>query len=267
MQVLWCFMELVVVPRSTELEATEEDLKLVLVVVVGGTRPPVSPAMVRAFLASHYGIEEASAIVHHHNLEDFMVRFSRHEDMELVLGTPVIDAPFSLIWCPWRRTSMVSGGSFRYKVLVRMRRVPLQARSVAMAQTILALACARVEIAPPQVTPQDYDREFFVANWCFHPRFIPEEKIIFIPEPNVHVYEGPLYLRADEVIHADLPSLWYLVWLRIVEYQDWNTPPSSSDDDNGHGGGAEDDDDFGDSNYNGYHPGFEGATNGQVRQS
>jgi hypothetical protein len=39
--------EFVVVPRTVELQATEDELGHALVAVVGGTRPPVSPSMVR----------------------------------------------------------------------------------------------------------------------------------------------------------------------------------------------------------------------------
>ena len=38
--------EFIIVPRSAELHAAEDALGLALVAVVGGTRPPVSPAMV-----------------------------------------------------------------------------------------------------------------------------------------------------------------------------------------------------------------------------
>ena len=233
-------LEMVVVPRSAKLEAVELDLKLALVAVVAGTRPPVSPAMVRAYLTTHLGIGGVSASVRRHDLEDFVVRFSRREDLEVVLRTPVHGAPFSLIWRPWRRTSLASAGSFHFRVLVGMRRVPLHARSVAVAQTILGSACARVVLAPPDVAPADDDREFFVAAWCLHPRFIPDEKIIFIPEPNVCVAGEAFYLHADEIVHDKLPGLRYLVRLRIVEYQDWSTPPLSGDDE-GYDGGDKDD--------------------------
>lgn len=103
---------LVVVPRSAEL-----DLGRALVAVVAGTRPPVSPAMVHAYLATQFGIEGAS--VRRHDPEDFIVRFSSHEDMERVLHTRVHDPPFLVIWHPWRRTSMA-----RFRVLVAMERVP-----------------------------------------------------------------------------------------------------------------------------------------------
>ncbi|CAD6262680.1 unnamed protein product [Miscanthus lutarioriparius] len=86
------------------------------------------------------------------------------------------------------------------------------------------------------VAPPDDDREFFVAAWCLHPRFIPDEKIIFIPKPNVRIPGDALYVHADEIIHDKLPGLRYLVRLRIVEYQDWSTPPLSGDDEGYDGG-------------------------------
>jgi hypothetical protein len=44
------------------------------------------------------------------------------------------------------------------------------------------------------------------------PRFVPEEEVIFIPEPDVQVPGGAQFLR-------------------IVEFQDWNPPPTSDDED------------------------------------
>jgi hypothetical protein len=49
-------LELVVVPRSEELEAAELDLRPALVALVAGTRASVSPAMVRDYLANYLGI-------------------------------------------------------------------------------------------------------------------------------------------------------------------------------------------------------------------
>jgi len=111
-----------------------------------------------------------------------------------------------------------------------MMGIPSHARSASVTQTVLGSSCAQVEIALPEAIDED-DRELFVACWCVHPRLIPDEKIIGIPEPQVHVHEGPLYLRAEEVIHAELPALTYLVHLRIVKFQDWTTPFSLPDDD------------------------------------
>lgn len=110
-------MEFVVVPCSAELQAAEDELSLALVTVVGGTRPPVSPTMVRQFLFDCFGVAGEDAEVRRHDPEDFVVRFRRCEDRDRVLGSPAVGAQFSLIWQPWRRTSMASGGPFRYRVL------------------------------------------------------------------------------------------------------------------------------------------------------
>lgn len=93
----------------------------------------------------------------------------------------------------------------------------------------LGSACAHIELAPPEVTPPDDDREFFVAAWCLDPTLIPDEKVLFIPEPNVCIPGNALYLDADEIVLNKLPGLRYLVRLRVVEYQDWSTPPPSFD--------------------------------------
>ena len=102
-----------------------------------------------------------------------------------MLGMPVPGAPFSLIWKWWRRTSMASACSFRFRVLVGLMGIPSHARLASVTQTVLGSSCALVEIALSEAVDED-DREPFVACWCVHPRLIPDEKIIGIPEPQVH---------------------------------------------------------------------------------
>lgn len=213
-------------PRSAELEAAETALSLALVAIVAGTRPPVSPDMVRSYLATYFGLGDDLVSVRRHEPKDFIVRFARHEDREAVLHTVIQGAPFCLIWHPWRRTSMASAGSFHFRVLVGMKHVPLHARSLAMAEHILGTACAQLELAPPELIPNDDDRELFVVAWCLDPIFIPDEKIIFISEPNARVPGNALYLDAGEAVLNKLPGLRYLVRIRIIEIQDWSTPPS-----------------------------------------
>lgn len=145
-----------------------------------------------------------------------------------------------------------------------------------MAQIILGPACSGVEISQIRDRPIDDDSEFFVKAWCWHPNFICEEQLIFIPEP--HVLGIPVEERTE------MPGLRYHVRIRIVAVQDLSTPPGSpggdggvgpSDDGNDSDGTADpggsnlnDDghdywptprrdssDDSGDSNYNNYHPG------------
>lgn len=74
--------------------------------------------------------------------------------------------------------------------------------------------------------------------WCVDPWFIPDEQVLFVPKPRV--------LNPEAAASTVLPGLRYLVRIRLVACQDWNTPPASPvdgrgdgghDDDDGHGGG------------------------------
>lgn len=58
---------------------------------------------------------------------------------------------------------MASGGSFMYRVLVGMIRVPLHAQLASTAQTILGPPCAEVDVVWPSDVLDDDRREFFVA--------------------------------------------------------------------------------------------------------
>jgi hypothetical protein len=56
--------------------------------------------------------------------------------------------------------------------------------------------------------------------------------MIAIPELEPEHDGGPpLYLRPWEIIHDEVPVLRYLFRIRLVDFQDWHTPPPSSDDD------------------------------------
>lgn len=169
----------------------------------------MSPDMVRAHLSTHFGIDDGSVSVKRHEPEDFIVRFYRLQDLDAVLHTAIHSATLSFVWHPWRRTTLAASGSFHFRVLLGMSRVPLHARSLAVAQSILGTTCAHLELAPAEASPQDDDREFLVAAWCLDPRLIPEEKTIFVLEPNVHVPRNALFLDADEIVINKLPGLRY----------------------------------------------------------
>ena len=88
-----------VVPRSAKLQVAKDALSLALVALVGGTRPAVSPMMVCDYLCIHFGIIDDAVSVLRHAPQDFIVCFHRWEDLEAVLGTPVVReaTPFTLI--------------------------------------------------------------------------------------------------------------------------------------------------------------------------
>lgn len=133
------FVELVVVPHSAELQAAEDALSLALVAMVGRTRPVVSPAMVRDHLRASFGINGGAISVLRHVPEDLIVRFSHREDLKMVLATPPPSeaAPFTLRWRRWTRFANASTGAFTYKVLVRIKGVPVQALSAAVVQLLM----------------------------------------------------------------------------------------------------------------------------------
>ena len=249
-------VELVIVPCTTEIQAAEDALSLALVALVGGTRPPVTPAMVREHLRDQFNIEDDVMSVLWHAPEDFIVRFRSRDDLERVLNSrppPVAASPFVLLWRRWSRLSSAMAGAFTYKVLVGIKGVPAHALSEDVAAHLLGSSCTQVEIATADADGVDDDdaRELFVAAWCLHRLLVPEQKLLVIPEPREPHDPGILFLREHEIIHSELPILHYLARMHVVEYQDWD-PLRSSDD-----GGFPGADDCGDSNYNGYHPGLE----------
>ena len=161
---------------------------------------------------------------------------------------------------------MASADSFRFRVLLALRRVPLHVRSAATAQTILGSCCSDVQLTDLRDTPKDDDTEFFVVAWCWHPGFIDKAHIIFVPEPR-------LFEDRDSA-----PGLRYLVRVRVVAVQDASEAPSPPSPGNPSVGGdvnqndRDDDADFDhwpspkrndsdrdswDSNYNGVHPGMD----------
>lgn len=219
---------IIVVPRTADIHDVEDALGRSLVVMIGGTRPAVSMAMVSSYLFEHFGITRLDADVRRHDPEDFIVHFRHLADRDRVLGTRPTGAPLPLVWHPWRRTSTTSAGSFCYKVLVGMKCVPAHARSAMTAQTILGPSCGNIEVVWPRDVEDNDDREFFVTAWCWHPRSIQHEQIIFIPEPS---FQG-----ACEVARSELPGLRYLVRIRLIAYQDWATPPPSPPGDAGDDG-------------------------------
>lgn len=214
-------LEMVVVPRTPALQAAEDALSLALVAMVVGTRPLVSTAMMRSHLSEIYGVTEELFSVHRYRPEDFIVRFSRPKDLEIVLGTLTPDdVPSPLCWRRWSRLSMASAGAFRFRVLVGKKGIPMHVRSKEMAETILWSSCTNTEITD-NAALQDPDNEWelFVATWCAHPDLIPDEKIMVISEPE-EPHDGglPLYLRPHEIIRDEVPVLRYLVRLCLVNF-------------------------------------------------
>ena len=59
-----------------------------LLALVLGTRPAVTTAMVTNQLRGHFGIDDSTFSVRRTRPDDFIVRFTRQEDLDVVLRTP-----------------------------------------------------------------------------------------------------------------------------------------------------------------------------------
>lgn len=210
----------VVVPWTAAIQADEDGLGLALTTMVGGTRPQVSVAEVQDYLRRRFDLLDDDFDVRHHYPEDFIVRFRHGVDREQVLASRISGVWLPLVWRPWRRQSLGHAGRFKFKVVVALSRVPLHARNLEVAQTVLGPTCAEVNFSDFRDRPLLDDREFFVSAWCWHPSFIHSEQVIFIPDPH---YPGV-------VVDDHLLGLRYLVRARLVAYQDWSTPPPSPGD-------------------------------------
>ena len=68
-------------------------------------------------------------------------------------------------WCRWTRFSRATAAAFTYMVLVGIKGVPAHALSAMVAQQLLGLSCAQVELASSDADGVDEDdaRELFVA--------------------------------------------------------------------------------------------------------
>lgn len=148
-------LQLLVVTRTPALQAAEDALSLALLALVLGNSPAVTPSVMLQHLCVHYGIAEERVSVWRTRPDDFLVRFSHQEDLDLVFSNQRLEgAPFVLRWRRWSRLIMGSVGAFRYRVLVGMKGLPSHASSAEVVQSILGSAGAKVEIPDPDALPE-----------------------------------------------------------------------------------------------------------------
>jgi len=178
---------------------------LALTATVGGLRPPVSVADVQDYLRRRFELGDDEFDVGHHYTQDFIVRFRHGADRERVLQSRLSGVWLPLVWHPWRRQTLGHFGRFKFKVLVALSRVPMHARNLEVAQTVLGMVCAEVQFSDFRDRPLIADREFFVTAWCWHPSFIRNEQVIYIPELRVPRWLWMIIYQAS--------GIWFaLVW-------------------------------------------------------
>ncbi|CAL4994760.1 unnamed protein product [Urochloa decumbens] len=220
--------EICVVPRTAAIDTTDAGLSsCALVAAVGGARPAVTISQVGRFIEEFYALLPGDYTAHRFEPEDFLVVFASPAIADRVLHSSLPpEAPFQLIWKRWRRQAMASWAPLRFKVLVELKGIPAHARSIDTAQIALGSACSGLVLAPEELAGNNL-RYLYVAAWCIHPDLIPQEKLMFIPEPPESVGGGNLFLQPHEIIHSKHDGLWYRVEIRVLEVQDWADESSS----------------------------------------
>ena len=126
----------------------------------------MSVAEVQEYLRRRFGLMDDEFDVRHHYPEDFVVRFRHGVDRERVLSSRRSAVWLPLLWNPWRRTTQAHLARFRFKVVVALSGIPLHARNLNVAQSVLGLACANPSASDFKDRPAFDDREFFVSAWC-----------------------------------------------------------------------------------------------------
>jgi hypothetical protein len=112
--------------------------------------------------------------------EDFLIIFSYANDMLRVLhDPPSVDAPFVLIFKPWRRQAMASMEEHFYRVSLWIWGILAHIWSLSIVCKLLLLVCSNIR--PTQATLEKTDlRRMTVVFRCIHPDLIPVEKILFV---------------------------------------------------------------------------------------
>lgn len=84
----------------------------------------MSPTDVSDQLSSIYNLLADVFSISHYALEDFLMRFNNHDDLEDILRVLPIGTPFFLIWKRWCCQSMASAEGLWYKVLLGLKGMP-----------------------------------------------------------------------------------------------------------------------------------------------
>jgi hypothetical protein len=117
--------------------------------------------------------------IRRYHLEDFLIIFSYANDMLVLHDPPSVDAPFVLIFTPWRRQAMASVEEHFYRVSLWIWGILAHIWSLSIVCKLLSPVCSNIR--PTQATLEKTDlRRMTVVAGCIHHDHIPVEKILFV---------------------------------------------------------------------------------------
>jgi hypothetical protein len=165
------------------MDVAEADLVNALVIVVGGSRPTVSPAQVALLLTTFYRVGEHKVHVHRSSSDDFLLLFAARQTADIVLNaTPPVGAPFLLLFRRWCRQSRALFTPLWFKVLLSISVVPAHIWLAESIQEIIGSSCLVFEVAPCSAS-KSHMSKFMVVDWSLTLDLIPTEVGCVVPEP------------------------------------------------------------------------------------
>lgn len=186
-----CFIE-----RTFDTDQWEAELEYLTVFVqIVGTRPTVEPQTARRAIAAAFHLQEASLEISRvAPPEDYVVKFPNRGAMLLALqGDRLVHTPaFSLLLKPWSRLANAEHGTLYHKVQIELEGIPLHVWNYTTAADLLRPYCS-IESIDPLTEGRHELRVFKVIARTTRPEFIPESRILAVPEP-AHV-EAPFHLE------------------------------------------------------------------------
>jgi hypothetical protein len=149
---------------------------------------------------------------------------------------PTSSPALSFVFKRWCRQLHASAKDLRYRITVRLWRLPTHVCNLAAAAHILGPGCANLVVESEADTGNNLS-SMTIKCLCIHPDLIPREKVIFVPEP-VHVHSPPLFLDPAEIIYHSRPTLCYRILIDILEVEDSHSSSDDGHDDGGEVGGG-----------------------------
>jgi hypothetical protein len=133
-----------------------------------------------------------------------------------------------LVFKRWHHQAMTRVENLFYKVTLRLRGIPAHARNLATLHKLLSPTWSNIRPTTTTLAKVDLGR-MTVAAWCIHLGLILVKKSSMCQRQRWSFLGGcrPSSTR-DEVIFHKQPTLWYCVFIDILEIEDWHTPFVSS---------------------------------------
>jgi hypothetical protein len=167
--------EVHILPRTTEMDAMEEQLQYSLVAFVGGSRPVASPEQVASHLLCHFDVGAEEVRVHRYRVSSFLLCFHNSAKVDWVLHVPRPSAAnLTLIFSHYTRQVGDLFSPLRFKVLISIENLAAHTCSISTTQEVLGSSVLIFDVLSASSSGSGMS-QFLVAAWARHPDLISNE--------------------------------------------------------------------------------------------